>query len=251
MPKLRRRNLSEITTQDVAPIIEALIPTPAECKALFTASRTLFRWMEKRGLIERSPIGRLDAPVRSESRSHSLTDGELAKVLSQAVTEASTYGRIVELLIRTGQRVKQISHLRAEWVEYDRKTITWPKEMMKGNREHTIPYPGAVARILETLPKQGLLFPARGRKAPFNGFSKSKVAFDQKLEGVGPYTLHDFRRNLSSQCAAMGVDPLTVERILAHVIPGIAGVYNRYSYLEPMRAALEKYEHHLSRLTGT
>lgn len=251
MPKLKRRDLSEITTQDVATAIEKLIPTHAECKALFTASRTLFRWMEKRRLIERSPISGLDAPTRVVSRDHVLTDEELGKVLSQAIQEPASYARIVELLIRTGQRVKQISHLRAEWVDYDRKTITWPREIMKSKREHTIPFPEAVAAILEDLPKEGLLFPARGRDTPFNGFSKSKVAFDGKLENIAPYTLHDFRRNLSSQCAAMGIDPLTVERILAHTIPGIAGVYNRFSYLEPMRTALEAYEQHLSQLTGT
>src|SRR5713101_5552359 len=65
---LRHRDLAEITTQDIASVVERLIPTPGECHALFTASRTLFRWMEKRRLIERSPISGLDAPTRVMSR---------------------------------------------------------------------------------------------------------------------------------------------------------------------------------------
>jgi integrase len=248
MPKLRRKDLSDITTQDVAPIIEKLIGKPGECKSLFTAARTLFRWMEKRRLIERSPIAGLDVPVRSESRSHLLTDAELAAVLRLAIAEQTTYGRIVELLIRTGQRVKQITHLRGEWIDCDAQTITWPKEVMKSKREHTIPYPDAVAAIFDTLPKDGLLFPARGREKPFNGFSKSKELFDAKLSDVRPYTQHDFRRNLSSGCAALQVDPMTVERVLAHAIPGVMGIYNRYSFLEPMRRALQLWETHLHTL---
>lgn len=249
MPKLRRKDLSEISTQDVAPIIEKLIAkTPGECKALFTAARTLFRWMEKRRLIERSPISGLDVPVRSESRDHLLSDDELASVLALAIAEQSTYGRIIELLIRTGQRVKQIAHLRAEWIDTTNKTITWPKDVMKSKREHTIPYTDAVAAIFVDLPTEGLLFPARGRETPFNGFSKSKLLFDKKLDDVEPYTLHDFRRNFSSGCAALQVDPMTVERVLAHAIPGVMGIYNRYSFLEPMRAALQKYEEWLQAL---
>jgi integrase len=248
MPKLRHRDLAEITTQDIASAIERLIPTPGECHALFKAARTLFRWMEKRRLIERSPIGGLDAPSRVVSRDRLLTDAELSAVLRNAIADASAFGRIVELLIRTGQRVKQIAHLRAEWINYEQQTITWPRDAMKSAREHTIPYGTEVAGIFATLPKKGILFPARGRDTPFNGFSKSKEDFDKKLEAVAPYVLHDFRRNFSSGCAAIQVDPITVERILAHAIPGIAGVYNRYSYLEPMRDAHLRWQAKLASL---
>lgn len=248
MPKFRHHDLSEIKTQDVVTIIDKLIPTHAECKALFTAARTLFRWMEKRRHIERSPISGLDVPVRSESRTNLLDDDELGKVLALAVADQSSYGRIVELLIRTGQRVKQIAHLRAEWINTTDKTITWPRELMKSNREHTIPYTDIVAAIFTELPKEGLLFPARGRETPFNGFSKSKLLFDKKLHKVSHYTLHDFRRNFSSSCAALQVDPMTVERILAHIIPGVMGIYNRYSFLPTMRDAMQKYERWLETL---
>jgi Arm DNA-binding domain/Phage integrase, N-terminal SAM-like domain len=43
MPKLKHRNLSSITTDDVASTIERMVSTPAEARALFTAARTLFR----------------------------------------------------------------------------------------------------------------------------------------------------------------------------------------------------------------
>jgi hypothetical protein len=44
---------------------------------------------------------------------------------------------------------------------------------MKSKREHSVPYGDAVAAILETLPKQGLLFPARGKDSPFSGFPRA------------------------------------------------------------------------------
>jgi integrase len=203
--------------------------------------------VERRKLIKTSPLSHLEAPSRPVSREHVLAPSELGKVLAKATREPSTFARIVELLIRTGQRVKQIAHLRAEWIDTEKRLITWPREIMKAKREHAIPFTDTVAVIFENLPKHGLLFPAKGREAPFSGFSKAKAAFDKDL-GVTAYTLHDFRRNFSSECAALAIDPLTVERILAHSIPGVAGIYNRYSYLQPMRAAMLAYERYLQRL---
>ncbi|HEY1799026.1 MAG TPA: integrase arm-type DNA-binding domain-containing protein [Stellaceae bacterium] len=80
MPKFKHRDLSEITTDDVLSRIEALIHTPAECKSLFTAARTLFRWMKRRKLIKESPLLDQDCPTIVESRSRLLSEEELRKV---------------------------------------------------------------------------------------------------------------------------------------------------------------------------
>ena len=251
MPKCNGRSISEISTNDLASIIDELLPTPAESVALFTAARTLFRWVAKRRLIPISPMSGLDMPTRLVSRDRVLSDRELGAVLRQAVKEPSAFTHIVELLVRTGQRVRQISHLQAEWIDNEARTITWPKEVMKANREHTIPYPDTVAAIFETLPKHGFLFPARGRDTPFSGFSNSKRAFDKRLDGVEPYTLHDLRRSVASGWQRMGVRIEVTETLLAHrsgSFQGIVSVYQRHNYLPELRDALERWERHLAAL---
>lgn len=251
LPKLRRRPLSEISTNDLASIIDRLLPTPGECNALFTAARTIFRWAANRRLVLISPMSGLDMPTRPASRDRVLSDRELGLVLHQAIVDASTFGRIVELLIRTGQRVKQISNLQAQWIDHKAQTITWPKDVMKANREHTIPYPNTVAEIFGNVPKHGYVFQARGRETPFNGFSKSKGAFDDNLDGVGSYTLHDLRRTFASGLQALGVPIAHTEALLGHrsgSFAGIVSVYQRHSYIPEMRDALEKWESHLAAL---
>jgi hypothetical protein len=109
MPKLKHHDLSEITTEQVAVIVEKALPTPAECKSLFTAARTLFRWAERRRLISRSPLSGLETPVRPTSRDRLLSAAELAEVYSKALAATSSFGRIVTLLILTGQRVPHYS----------------------------------------------------------------------------------------------------------------------------------------------
>src|SRR5579862_156807 len=251
LPKLRRQPLSEISTHDLASIVDKLLATPGECKALFTAARTIFRWIAKRRLIPNSPLSGLDMPTRIASRDRVLSDRELGLVLSQAIADRSTFGRIVELLIRTGQRVKQISNLRAEWIDNDARIITWPKEVMKANREHTIPYPDHVAAIFENAPKHDYVFRARGLETPFNGFSKSKSTFDQRLDSVEPYTLHDIRRSVASGWQRIGVPIEVTEALLAHhsgTFRGIVSVYQRHNYLPELRAAVQKWEEYLQAL---
>ena len=254
MPRFKATPVGDISTNELASIIDRLLSTPAECKALFTAARTIFRWIAKRRLVAISPMSGLDTPTRLVSRDRVLADDELGTVLRQAIAEASTFGRIVEMLIRTGQRVKQISHLRVEWIDYQARTITWPREVMKGNREHTIPYSDAVATMLDSLPKHGFLFPARGRDTPFNGFSKTKEAFDGKLDGIEPYTLHDLRRSLASGWQRIGVPVEVTEAMLAHrsgTFQGIVSVYQRHNYLPELRAAVQKWNDYLQALLPT
>jgi len=50
---------------------------------------------------------------------------------------------------------------------------------------------------------------------------------------------------------SLGTQPHIVERLLNHAsgrISGVAAVYNRYQYMDEMRAALERWESKLTRL---
>ena len=87
-----------------------------------------------------------------------------------------------------------------------------------------------------------------GRASPFNGWSKSKAALDN-ASAVPGWTLHDLRRTYASKLAALGVPPHIIERLLNHMsgtISGVAAIYNRYQFMPEMRAAVAKYETHLT-----
>jgi integrase len=143
-----------------------------------------------------------------------------------------SFPAIVKLLILTGQRRNEIASLRAEHIKDG--VCTLPSALTKNKREHAIPLGALAADILSSYaPKTGLLFPARGsRETPFNGWSKSKAALDQRLT-LEPWTLHDLRRYFSSTMARLGVRLEVTERLLNHVSgtqSGVAGIYNRHTY---------------------
>lgn len=54
------------------------------------------------------------------------------------------------------------------------------------------------------------------------------------------WTLHDLRRTAKTLMARAGIRPDISERVLGHVIRGVEGTYDRYSYADEKREALEK-----------
>lgn len=54
------------------------------------------------------------------------------------------------------------------------------------------------------------------------------------------WTLHDLRRTAKTMVVRAGVRPDISERVLGHAIAGVEGVYDRHSYLDEKREALEK-----------
>ena len=246
LPAFRQDDLDEITRQRVVAITDKMLRTPSEARHAHAAIVLFFRWATERGLLANNSLSTLRPPTKVVSRDRVLCDAELAEVFRKAEAAQSTYARIVQLLILTGQRKSQIAHLRSEWIDRNARLIAWPADAMKGAKAHAIPYGSMAAAIIDAVaPSEGLLFPARARETPFNGFAKSKEAFDRQLKGVAPYVIHDFRRVFSSGCASLGVAQHVVERILAHhggVISGVAAIYNRYTFRDEMREAIERWE---------
>lgn len=248
--------LPEIKKHDVMRRIEKLRDTPRAQNYAFVVARAFFRWAVRHGYLERSQLEGLGLPARNASRDRTLSADELQKVYRRARETPYPFGPIVMLLILTGQRRGEIVALRWDWIDQDAKTITLPASITKNSREHCFPYGDAVAAVLNDLPHLGeYLFPARtaqvrGKKSScFNGWSKAKKTFDEGLEDVEPYTLHDLRRSFSSMLAALSTPIHVTEKLLNHVsgtLGGIAGVYNRHSYMDEMRAAVTQFEHRLT-----
>jgi integrase len=243
--------LEAISTHQVTSTIDALLDTPAEANHALVAAKVFFNWAVRRRYVQKSPCSELQAPARTVSRDRVLADDELAKVFATARLQGLPFGTIVQLLMLTGQRRSEIAMLRAEWIDRDAKTITLPSSITKNRRQHTFPFGDTVMRILNDLPREGLLFPARGKpNHSFNGWGKSKARFD-RLCPIPPWTLHDLRRTLATNMAGLNVPPHVVEKLLNHIsgtVSGVAAVYNRFLYVTEMRSAIDAWEARLANI---
>ena len=181
------QNISDLTRHDIASVVETIKKT-SEQKHAFVAIRTMINWCVKRSLLNLSPVPPMTFKTRPRERV--LSERELAIVWNRASRFGYPYGTIVQLLILTGQRKREVVGLHHSWIANNR--IVYPSEFVKNQRSHTIPVGNWALGLISSLPdKTGLLFPSRFEdRLPFNGFSKCKAVFDQDLE-VEPYTLHD------------------------------------------------------------
>jgi integrase len=211
---------------------------------------TFFRWCVRRRFLKHSPLDGVDVP-KAPARKRVLTDDELVKVYLEAQATSYPFGPMVQLLILTGQRRGEIAGLHSSWLSGVEKTLTLPEGFAKNSREHVVPLGPLALGVLGPLRSNGLLFPRRGcEDKPFCGFSKSKKSFDEGLEDVAPWTLHDLRRTFSTNLAKLGVAPHIKEALLNHISAKseVEAIYDLYTYLPEMRDAILKWEQQLAGL---
>jgi hypothetical protein len=100
-PRLKRKHLDEIRTDDITDVTDRLLAKGKTGSAnhAFTAIKTFLRWCVRRRHIPHSPIEGLELPARPSSRDRVLTDRELRQILLVA-RELGQFGSFVRLLGR-------------------------------------------------------------------------------------------------------------------------------------------------------
>jgi integrase len=186
-------------------------------------------------------------------RTRVLSDAELRAVWT-ATSQPYAFNYIVRLCILLGQRRGEIGLLRAEYIDWESRTITLPPEIVKNGRKHTFPFGETAADILRKLPSEGYLFPStKSGSLVFNGWLYCKRELDLACP-LPHWTLHDLRRTFATNMAALRVAPHVTERLLNHssgIISGIAAIYNRFQYMDEMREAVQAWENRLKQIIAS
>jgi integrase len=165
------------------------------------------------------------------------------------VCQAADYGRIVQLLLLTGQRREEVGNMRWSEIDWEKAIWTLPPQRTKNKRTHEIPLAPQCLTILRNVPRIVGRDPVFGNgHSGFSGWSKAKVSLDTRLAACSrlsaSWRLHDLRRTAATGMATLGVDPHIVEAVLNHVSgtrAGVAGIYNRATYRDEKRTALTKW----------
>jgi integrase len=251
IPPLGKKRLAELTYETIVDCVKGA--APSEAAHALVICRAFLRWCVKppRRYIPHSPLEGIELKP-AKKRKRILKPDELKTVWKAAVGQGYPHGTIVRLLIVTGQRRGEIANLRWPWINENDQTITLPDWVTKNKKEHTFPYDGEVSKILETVPRRNstdLLFPSRNSDdRPLSGWSKYKR---ELADGVPGWTLHDLRRTYRSTHGEIGTPREIAERLINHaagVQTDVEAIYDRFSYMPQMRAAVERYEAHLGKV---
>ncbi|MER2269803.1 tyrosine-type recombinase/integrase [Methylobacterium oxalidis] len=218
----------------------------------------LFSWAMGEGLAELNPVLGTNKATEEVSRTRVLSDAELAAIWRGCGDD--DYGRIVRLLLLTGQRREEVGGMRASEINADGTLWRIPPERTKNRIEHEVPLSEAAQMLIKgagLVRDRDLLF-GRG-EGSFAGWSKAKAALDRRIATAGvkvqPWRLHDLRRTAATKMAdELGVLPHVVEAILNHISghrAGVAGIYNRAAYRGEKRQALDGWAKYINDIAAT
>ena len=265
----RGRTIHEITRRDIHDLLDRVIArgAPGAANRTLAAVRKMFSWAVSRDIIAASPCANIQPPTRENSRDRVLSDDELRLVWRGAEAIGWPFGPMVQLLALSLQRRNEVAEIDCK--EIDRRQQLWviPQERVKNGQEHEVALSPAALEILDGLPKIGhnsggsLVFTTTGEK-PVSGFSRAKRRLDaeilklqkadaaergddpDKVEPIPGWRLHDLRRTGASGMARLGINLPVIEKILNHTsgsFGGVAGVYQRHSFSDEKRKALEAW----------
>lgn len=264
--------LATLTRADIAGQAQDLTArAPIAGKRALAHFKGALAWATRQGLIEANPAMSVEVGGKEVSRERVLSPGELADIW-RAVDPTGDYGRIVRLLMLTGQRREEVGGM--GWSELDIEKALWaiPAARAKNGRAHEVPLSKQALALLAEVPrreKRDLLF-GQG-KGSFSGWSKSKERLDERLarsrataagiekptaeelaeHALPSWHLHDIRRSVVTHMVEIGVAPHVVEAAVNHVSGhrgGVAGVYNRADYRRQKAAALQRWADWLERM---
>lgn len=248
-----KKNLADLTKQDLLQRIRRISISASEQHHAFVAARTLLNWAVREDYLDTNPLQGVKGFKPAKARERVLNNEEIKTIMQHAKAAPFPYGRIVEVLVRTGMRRGEVAHLEWGFIDEAEKVLVLPGDLVKNNRTHRMPIGEGLTDTLASIPRiNQYLFPSSHEKATvFNGWGKAKERFDQELDSVAPYTLHDLRRTFATTHARIGTPIHVTEKLLNHVsgtISGVAAVYNRHTYLEEMRKAVAAYDEYLAKL---
>jgi len=247
IPAWGQRPVPEITRRDILDLIDGIADrgSPIMARRVLAYVHRLFKWAVGRGIIDTNPATDLPKPGSETKRDRVLSDDEVIAVWNASISLGWPFGEAIRLLILTGARREEIGAL--QWNEIADRQIRLSSARTKNGNPHTIPLSAPALTIIEGLPRivgSTLVFTTSG-KTPISGWSRAKVALDEKIAIPTPWRIHDLRRTVATGLQKLGISLQVIEAILGHVSgsrAGVVGTYQRHSFDDEKRAALEAWD---------
>jgi integrase len=224
---------------------------------------TFFNWLMGEGYeIDGNPVSGTNKQGSENKRKRVLSDRELVQIWKACADD--DYGRVIRLLMLTGQRRDEIGSIAKSEVDLKGRLWKIPGQRTKNSESHEVPLADATLAILkaaiarEDREARDLIFGDGDAGRGFSGWSKAKAALDERIKKAGkaiaPWTIHDLRRSMATHMAdELGVMPHIVEACLNHISGhkgGVAGHYNFAAYRNDKRKALDLWAAHIEAIVA-
>lgn len=264
------RALNSIEAVDVAGMVHALRATPHAADTARMIARVFFKWASSgpARILTVNPAADIAKAKRSReakavNNERVLDDAELRWIWKACDRVNDYFGAVVRVLILTGQRRDEVSHMPKAELALAAKRWTIAGARSKNGKAHEIYLSDEAAAVLADVAvindECPYVFSTDG-ETPLSGYSKFKTLLDEATAAVAAeecgepvaipnWRLHDLRRTFASGCARLGVSLQVVERCLNHSsgsLGGLVAVYNRHGYQQEQAAAWKQWGEHVA-----
>lgn len=241
---LFKKSVEEITVQEWYSYFDYIEDhfTPITARDILIRLKACLRFCIRRGLISSASI--LDIPPKDVGESSA--DGERVvsldemKYIWKEIDKSKCYmttGNMIKLCMLTGARNKEIRTMERKDINLEKGLWIVPKEKSKSKNKIIRPL-APVA--LEIIKKQmdtfegvtEFVFPSGSYKNEISSQTVNKFCRQiiKRNEGIERWSLHDFRRSLSTILTDNGVPIYVSEKMLGHSLGGILKIYNKSNY---------------------
>lgn len=208
----------------------------------------------ERELIATNFARDVSKPAAVKKRRRVLSDEEIRRVWTAAGSmegvrrdAAKNYGRAVQLLMLTGQRLDEVISLKFGDILDGKWRLKG--ENNKSDRDHVVTFSKTALKIIGSGAADQRVFP--GVHDKISGFSRLKKDLD-KLSGTSGWRLHDLRRTLFTRL----VEDLDFPEEIAHAVcnhkqQGLSAVYNQASRERQKAKAWEAWDDRLRVILAT
>lgn len=158
-----------------------------------------------------------------------------------------------ELLILLVPRTTELLQCKWQYVDFDKKYIILPEELIKKDRVHLIPLSNQAIDILKFLQpitgKYDYIFPNRNdhKKPMSNG---AILGLIKRLGFANRATGHGFRHQFSTVLNEHGFNRDWIEKQLNHEEGSVRAIYNHAQYLEGRRDMMQWYADYIDSLSA-
>ncbi|HEY5208176.1 MAG TPA: integrase arm-type DNA-binding domain-containing protein [Stellaceae bacterium] len=260
IPRWKGRAIHSITRDEIVDhLAEIAEATPLMANRVLALLSAMMNWYAtQRGTKFTSPIVRGMAPTEETARDRMLSDDEL-RLVWHVAGKTGTFGRTVRMLLLTGARKGEVAAMRHSQIGAD-GIWSLPGELTKNHEPLYLPLSRDALDTIAAQSRvdgQDVVFSVGGR-AEFKNWGHSKADFDRRIlrrlkavarargddhtevKPLPNWRLHDLRRTARSLMARAKVRPDHAERVLNHKIGGVEGTYDRHSYEDEKRDALDR-----------
>lgn len=247
---LGRRAVKDVTRAEIRAAVGGIKPILAN--QILAATSAVFTWAIKQDLVKENPCKGIDRnPTRSRSRIVSDTEVPL---LFNALSGDGVAHRALKVIWLTGQRPGEVSCMRHEhvvdawWQMPGAPCRGWPGT--KNKRDHRVWLPRAARAIIDrgnVTPINGYVFAGAGDR-PVEHLDAVMRAICDQLGIRDRITPHDLRRSFLTTVTGLGFTRHLMDVIANHKTDAVTDTYDRHSYSNEVRQAMETVADHVLNL---